>query len=227
MSRWKLRTITDDVLKEACAKSNSFRQVALLLDVKGGGSFAELKRRIIDCNIDVSHFSGQTWNKNLTKDDPRVARNAESVSRAMMGKSHPQTFETRQKLSRSASGKSFGNNARVKWHEVINARTGDSVKVQGTWEKRYAEWLNAQGVEWQRPKTTFSWRRDDSDIEHTYHPDFYLPATDTYVDIKGFMWKDDRKKIDDSAKLLLVQQQNPNLRLQVLMKNELRELGVL
>lgn len=157
-----------------------------------------------------------------------VKRIGELLSKRMTGQpGHKPSKETRQKMSRSASERSFANNARVKWHEVFNPTTNIVVKVQGTWEKRYAEWLNAQGTKWERPQTTFKWRRNGDDIEHTYHPDFYLPETDTYVDIKGYMWKDVNKNIDDELKLRLVREQNPTVKLEVLMKYDLRQMGVL
>lgn len=168
------------------------------------------------------------WNKGLTKETSKsIARSALNISIKLRGKpGHLHTLETRQKMSQSASERSFGNNARVSWYQVANT-LGDVFNVQGTWEKRFAEWLNQQKIPWERPKTTFSWRRNDDDILHAYHPDFFLPDTGSFVEIKGYMWKDKDKKIDDELKLQLVMQQNPNLVLIVLMKNDLQEMGVI
>lgn len=226
---WILRTITDAQLVLACSEATSFRQVAIKFGIRGGSGFAAIKRRIENSDIDTTHFTGMSWNRGLTKEQhPVIALQAKQTSIRMKGKpGHPHTVMSRQKISRSASGRSFGNNARVKWYEVLNPSTNCLVKVQGTWEKRYAEWLNVQNVKWERPETTFGWRLSNENIEHTYHPDFYLPDLFTYIDIKGYMWKDERKQINDELKLRLVQEQNPNLKLTVLMKAELMLMGVL
>ena len=188
-----------------------------------------LKRRVAALNLDTSHFTGKGWCKGLTSETSESLRaGAEKTSVKLRGRPRRVlTKEHRQSISRSASERSFANNTRVKWHEVLNPTSNLTIKVQGTWEKRYVEWLNSQNIKWERPRETFTWCCDENDIKHVYHPDFYLPETGVFVEIKGYMWKDASKKIDDELKLRLVQEQNPQMRLQVLMKDDLQKMGVL
>lgn len=229
MGKWILRTVTDDQLRNLVAEVTSFRQLGIRLGMLGGSTQGSLKKRVFDLQIDTTHFTGSTWNKGLTsKTNASVARIAQKVSltrRGKPGKKH--SVETRQKMSAAAQGKSFANNARVKRYDVLNPALNSTVTVQGTWELKYALWLNQQEITWIRPSNSFKWTSEDDVITHAYHPDFYLPESNTYVEIKGFMWKDPNRKIDDARKLRLVQEQNPSLVLRVLMKSDLKNLGVL
>lgn len=226
---WKLRNITDDELKRLVKNSTSVRQVLLSIGLSGGGSFRILSDRIRSLNVNIDHFTGKTWNKGHTKDThPSVKICAEKTSLLMTGKiGLTPSHETRQKMSLSACERSFSNNVRVKRYEVLNIFTNEIVTVQGTWEKRYAEWLNENQIQWERPKQTFAWKMHPNDISHTYHPDFYLIETDCYVEIKGYMWKNIDKNIDDERKMRLVLEQNPSIKICILMHPQLRNMGVL
>lgn len=57
---------TNDQLVEACKTSKSIRQVLSKLNLKeAGGNYSVIKRKIADRSIDISHFTGQIWNKGL------------------------------------------------------------------------------------------------------------------------------------------------------------------
>jgi hypothetical protein len=226
----KLKKFTEQQLKELVVQVTSWRQLSLALDIKGGSGYKAVVDRVTKLGFDTSHFTGKAWNKGLTKEtNESVARCGEKGSLSLKGKSHPHTLESRQKISRSASERSWTNGiVRTRWYDVVNPFTTELVKVQGTWEKAYAEYLNKNQVRWEKSKTfSFGWKRSEDDIEHTYHPDFYLPDSDTYVEIKGFMWKSKDGKVDDQLKLKLVKEQNPQLKLLILMKEDLKNLGIL
>lgn len=138
------------------------------------------------------------WNKGLTKHTNEVVNNK---SKEMIGntiyknwKQHPwlgktHSPETKLKLSKSLSINNKGG--RCKWFEVSGQ------KVQGSWEKNVALKLNELGIRWQKLKT------NRHTIQYTlnakvksYTPDFYLPDFDTYLEIKGRWWGDDKLKMD-------------------------------
>lgn len=61
------------------------------------------------------------------------------------------------------------------------------IKFRSSWEVAYAKYLTKKNIKWQYESKTF-------DLGNTtYTPDFYLPESDTYVEIKGW-WRDDAKK---------------------------------
>ena len=60
----KLRKYSLEDLKLATIESNSYRQVLLKLGVAPyGGNYVVLKKAITHYQLDISHFTGQAWNK--------------------------------------------------------------------------------------------------------------------------------------------------------------------
>lgn len=89
------------------------------------------------------------------------------------------------------------------------------IDLHGTWELKYAQYLDANDIKWIRNKDTFKYIFDDK--ERLYTPDFYLLDSDEYVEVKGY------KTAKDNAKW----SQFPyNRKLIVLMATELKSLGI-
>ena len=62
-----MQPYTKEWLEELCKNSSSYAQVLAKAGRKqGGGAQATLKKKIEEYQIDISHFSGQGWNKGLT-----------------------------------------------------------------------------------------------------------------------------------------------------------------
>jgi len=86
------------------------------------------------------------------------------------------------------------------------------IKYQGiwmcsTWEVAYAKYLDKKKIKWLYESKTFDLG------ETTYTPDFYLPESDTYVEIKGWTRKDFIKKLRKFKKLY------KHIKLKILDKN--------
>jgi hypothetical protein len=103
------------------------------------------------------------------------------------GKKH--TEETKRKISQKLSINNKGG--RAKWYEVAGQ------KVQGTWERNVALKFEELDIKWKKLKT------NKDILEYTmdgkvrcYTPDFYLPAYDVYLEVKGHWWGRDREKMD-------------------------------
>lgn len=145
------------------------------------------------------------WNKGLTNDDPRVKAISDKLSVtlkarfAMGGMSLPvMTPEQRERLSRSQSTRNRGG--RSKWFKVPQYPFGE-VNVQGTWERDFAQALNANEICWMRPSGVhWQYRRRGVDGEiriARYTPDFYITGLELYVELKGYWWGRDREKMQD------------------------------
>ena len=69
-----LRKYDKEWLEELCKDSLSLAEVLRKAGRKqGGGSQETLKRKIEEYQIDISHFTGQLWNKGKTKEtDSRI-----------------------------------------------------------------------------------------------------------------------------------------------------------
>ena len=70
-----LQRYTKEWLEELCASSYSLAEVLKKAGRKpGGGNQETLKKKIMEFEIDISHFTGQLWNKGKTKEtDSRIA----------------------------------------------------------------------------------------------------------------------------------------------------------
>lgn len=61
---------------------------------------------------------------------------------------------------------------------------GEEFWVQGTYEKRYAEHLLQEGIEFVSHPKGLKWF-DELGTKRTYFPDFWLPQNNEYVDVKS------------------------------------------
>ena len=151
---------------------------------------------------------GMAWNKGLTKETSESIRLcAEKNSILLKGKSHRQTKETREKLSiarsRILDNPNSGGFKDVKWYHVSNLN-GEDFVVRGHWEENVANKLTSTGVLWVRNK----WLHYIKDgINRTYNPDFYLPNTNEYIEVKGYYSESDKEK------MRLVLENNPGTRI--------------
>jgi len=88
----------------------------------------------------------------------------------------------------------------------------NNIWMRSTWEVAYAKYLDKNKIKWLYELKTFDLG------EYSYTPDFYLPKTDEYIEIKGYM----RKK--DLIRMNLFKLEN---KLVLLRQKELEKMGVL
>lgn len=228
---WLLRNLSEEELTTLVKESTSWGNLTIKIGLKGNGSREALKKRVELLKLDTSHFTGQGWSKGKTKEThPSLKKQGETFSKNWKGKKpfRSLSIEHREAISRGCNERSRTNGLiKTKWFNVFNPFLNEEIKVQGTWEKAYADFLNENKKPWiKNRKTSFQWTKGLNDIKHVYYPDFYLPDDDVYVEIKGFMWKSKDGRVDDELKLKLVQEQNPHLKLIILMKQDLLKLGI-
>lgn len=144
------------------------------------------------------------------------------IQHHFLGKNH--TTETKQKISLKAKENNNGL-VKCKYYDVYCPYRSSMVKVQGTWEKRYAEYLNDNKILWDNSREIkMNYKIDQDDYFHTYYPDFYLPTTQEYIEIKGFWWKSKDGRVDDKRKMQMVVKCNPNKKIRILERNDLKIL---
>jgi len=90
-----------------------------------------------------------------------------------------------------------------------------NVWMRSGYEIKYAKYLDKKGIKWLYESKTF----DLGDT--TYTPDFYLPKTKEYIEIKGW-WRDDAKK-----KFELFKKMYPNIKITILDKLELTKKEII
>ena len=91
-----------------------------------------------------------------------------------------------QKHPESYSAKNVcGRNKQVEYN---------GIKLNSTWELTVVNWLEENGICWERNTTGFQYYWEEKQSIHTYFPDFYLPEYDRFVEVKGYETERDRCK---------------------------------
>ena len=85
-----------------------------------------------------------------------------------------------------------------------------NITFRSTWEARLAKALDARGIEWEYEPERFDLG------ETTYLPDFFLPKTQNYLEVKGWL------KDKNQRKIALFREQHPDKPLVVVTKPVLR-----
>jgi hypothetical protein len=75
-------------------------------------------------------------------------------------------------------------NGRRKLFRRWNKWSNTEVLLESSWEDSLANWLDANDIEWHRPKPV-KWYDGTTNKDRLYYPDFYLPSVDMYLDPKN------------------------------------------
>jgi hypothetical protein len=127
--------------------------------------------------------------------------------------------EHRENLSKSAWNNKGNGYAKVKYYKIYCPYMKKIISVQGTYELKYATFLNNSGIRWERNKNiSLRYTKNDTDINRNYYPDFYLVDSDEFIEIKGYFSPNDKIKMD------MVKTQNPTKNIKILFKEDLESL---
>lgn len=75
-------------------------------------------------------------------------------------------------------------------------------KFDGTWELKLAMWFDSKGIPWERNTRRFPYTFEG--VERTYVPDFYLPAANCFVEVKGWRVPKDEAKWSQFPETIIV-----------------------
>lgn len=112
-------------------------------------------------------------------------------SQSMKSKSKEWREENARRISKTIARKVFDG----EWHTSLAKRMHlnyKGVDLHGTWEFRYVQYLDRENIEWIRCKNSFPYLYENK--ERRYTPDFYLPETNQYIEIKGYKTDKDLAK---------------------------------
>ena len=105
------------------------------------------------------------------------------------------------------------------WHISLAKKMHHSYKgvnLHGRWELAYAKHLDECNIPWERCKQVFVYLFEGKELRYT--PDFFLPQTLEYIEIKGYKVPKDEAKWHQFPK---------DLKLKVLMKQDLKDLNII
>lgn len=150
----------------------------------------------------------------LCKLNPNFKNTCKKKSLKMTGNLNPSSKkENRDKISKTVREKI----KKGQWHNSFSkSRTHEyrGEKFHGTWELRYAKYLDENNIKWRRPKEKFQYIFENKNRYYT--PDFYLTEENIYIEIKGY------ETDKDVAKW-----KNFPLGLKILNGEDLHKLGIL
>jgi len=89
------------------------------------------------------------------------------------------------------------------------------IKMRSYWEVAYAKYLDRNNIKWLYEPKVFNLKI------FSYIPDFYLPETDEYIEIKGLWRRKSKEKIELFKKLY------PNEKISVLFKENLKNMKLI
>lgn len=99
--------------------------------------------------------------------------------------------------------------------KVHNKWTNTEVLLLSSLEIRFYEKLEGIGTKWIKP-SYITYVTNDS-VSHRYFPDFYLPDTNQYIEVKGYYWPSDKIKMG------LVREQNPELDIRIVFEKDIEQ----
>lgn len=94
----------------------------------------------------------------------------------------------------------------------IRKDISEAIYFHSRWEANFARVLNYQDIQWEYEPKTFDLGTQN------YTPDFYLPDTDEYIEVKNFLWK--YSEIRDKK----FRELYPNTRLKMILKEDYLKL---
>lgn len=139
-----------------------------------------------------------------------------SLSDALKGKT--KSVEHRKKLSEAKQGSKNANFGKKRKHGYrcwYTCPNGKIVSMRSKWEVWYAEYLREHGVDFQYECFTFVLENG-----RAYTPDFFLPYSDEFIEVKGWLTPEHRDRIDNFRKLY------PEKKLIIVNREYLENLGI-
>lgn len=164
---------------------------------------------------EIRKKQGETYSNNIKE---------KKIIPSFLGKKH--TKETKQKISNSMGVRNNGL-VKTKWYKLYSPYMEREVSLQGSWEYKYALYLNNNNIKWEKTKKKhLSYKLFEDDYVHYYYPDFYLPESDSFIEVKGYYWKSTDGRVDDKRKMEAVLKYNSNRKIIILEKEDLKNLGI-
>lgn len=168
------------------------------------------------CKFCKQHFDkGQALGGHIItcKKNPNYEKNIKQIGDKIRKKQLGKPLSEKHKASISKGMKLAVKEGRQKtlkpggitkgtWFENIE---NEKQYLHGSWEVRFAEFLNQKTIKWEKSKIGFKYLYQKS--VKRYFPDFYLKDFDFYVEVKGYETEKDREKWRQFPfKLLIVKQ---------------------
>lgn len=214
----KLGRLKGSGVCKACGKIISFyATICRQCNVSGKRSFNYTDGRTLRhytckiCNKAISISSG-VYGSGLCQHCARIGKHIHTIDQR---KAYSSQMKANNPMHNSYSRKRFSKTTHAAYlagrkapYKHAKPQIYRGVRFRSSWEVLYAKWLDLQNIVWKYEAKTFDLGPT------TYTPDFYLPLTKEYVEIKGFqtaIFKD---------KLRLFKAQYPKIRYRLITREQ-------
>ena len=211
---------TDKRLK-IISNKNSISHKGKISPRKGIKLLQETKEKVSKNHADMSGSNNPNYGKHWTDEQKRMIGDG--------NKGKVVSEESKQKIRISTSGsknKNFGkpapNGAGYGKRMYYNSPFQGIICLRSTYEYKYALYLDRNNIPWLYEPKAFLMiiNINGKEKETTYRPDFLLLKERKFIETKGYLTKESELKINK------FQSQYPNLKLEILYKQDLQNLGI-
>jgi hypothetical protein len=136
----------------------------------------------------VKAIHNKKWRKKVAESNTRTKTGSIPWNKYDTKRTHPSLMAASLKLK----GKLPKYNKFKCWYPSDDQRV---IEMRSSWEVSFALWLDAGEIEWEYEPKYFHIGRGSWTGE-TYTPDFYLPDNKVYVELKGYMSKQNAAKME-------------------------------
>jgi hypothetical protein len=165
------------------------------------------------CGKRISKYSKQCmtcWNK-LSLTYPHKVKRLLGKNNPFFGKKHTKkTKKLLKKINKGRNNPQFG-----KKPTIVKKLKYKNILMRSSWEVAYAKYLDRKDIKWLYEPKTFDLGK------YNYTPDFYLPKTDEWIEIKGRWYKESLKRFKKFIKLF------KSINIKVISQKELRDLKLI
>ena len=178
------------------------------------------------CSSDCAHLAqANAVRHRMVVDNPMknlATANKASKTRSLKFQNDPAFKDLVATYTRKAwaDGKFDGvKHGRCKWYSHLTP-SKEIIKLQGKWEVVLATWFDMNDIQYDAHRGRIAYI-DDVGIERSYYPDFFIPAFNCYVDVKGSFFDDLQKR-----KFELIKNSNPTLTVVLFNKQMFTSIGI-
>ena len=146
------------------------------------------ENKVYKPRIGFNNKGRKAWNKGLTKEtDERVLKGGQTYHMNHLKGLHDYSHnkhseETKEKIRKQKLELCAKQGTNLCGKGLRGYYKG--YYCQSSWELAYVVYSLEHNVKFVRNKKGFTYKLDG--LQRTYFPDFYIPSTDTYIEIKGY-----------------------------------------
>ena len=124
------------------------------------------------------------WDKFTEEDKQSFYKKGKETFKASGKKRKKTSDETKLKLSKALKGRTGGfRKGCNKWKGINIIQDEKTIWLDSSYEKRFVDFLNLKNIKWIKNYKKFDYIYET--INRKYIPDFYLPAFNLWIEIKG------------------------------------------